>query len=114
MQFFPVENGLRFTHGIQQSKRRGAACSSARANHGHERNEAGTPSYQLDWLRLFRAPDEPAADRTTQLQTVTGDDLLCEIRRDFAVWQPFDGDFNSPIGIRRGGDRIPIRIVVII
>jgi hypothetical protein len=51
------------------------------------------------------APHEPTADRTAQLQTVAGYNLLREIRRDFPIREPFDGYFNAPL-VGRGGDRI--------
>jgi hypothetical protein len=32
--------------------------------------DAGTSCYQLDRLTLFGTPDEPAADRTSYVQTI--------------------------------------------
>ena len=49
------------------------------------------PCYELDRLSLLSAPHEPAADRTPQLQAIADCEFLCEIGRDFAVRQSFDG-----------------------
>src|SRR6185503_5306349 len=54
---------------------------------------------------LARIPDEVPADRPSKLELVADDKLLGEIRRDFAVVEPLDGERELAV-LRRRGDRV--------
>src|SRR5262249_59693083 len=74
----------------------------------------GPPGAGWAGLRLLRPPHEPRPDRTAQLKPIAHRDLLGQIRRDFAVRQPFDGYLDATLiwggGNRIGTDRgVPIR-----
>src|SRR5262249_8651684 len=98
-----IEDSSRFAHGIQQSKRGAAARRCSRAYHRHQRHEAGSSCYQLDWLSLLGAPDNPTAERTSQFQTIANRELLGEVRGNFAIRQSFDRYFDTLFGVRRRG-----------
>ena len=62
----------------EYNNRNGAVLARrhSRADHSHERNDAGTSCHQLDRFTLLRAPHEPAANRTSQFQTIVDRELL--------------------------------------
>jgi transposase len=81
-----------------------------------ERGYSGGYTILTDWLRpqrtaaqvtavrRFEAP--PGRQALAQLQTIVDRDLPGEIRRDFAVRQPFDCYLNATFVIRGEGDRV--------
>ena len=71
--------------------------------HGQERDHARATGDELERATHFDLPDEPAAERASDLQFVAGPELIGQVRGDLAVRQSVDDelDVRAPRAPRR-------------
>ena len=96
-------------HGVHQPERCPAPGEAPLPDHRHQRDHPRAATHEQDRLldrRLgARRPDEPAADRTTELELVAELHALHEVRRHLAVADLLDGD-RHPLAVLGSRDRV--------
>ena len=86
----------------------------AMAEHRHERHDPRTARDEEDRPVLVRRPYEVAADRPAHLESVAGMQHVAQVRRDFAVVEPFDGELDMRV-FRRRRDRVrALRLIAVV
>src|SRR4051794_9310085 len=75
------------------------------AQYRPQRHDAGAAAYEKEWAAERLPPDEVAADRTPQLELVSGPKHLSQIRRDLAVVESFNRE-SEVLVLGAGCDRV--------
>ena len=103
LELRPVDHVVPASRGDEQGGRHVAPRVREVAEHRPERDNAGAAGNEEQWPTAGRLPDEVPADRATELEPVTGLQLVGEVGRDLAVLDPLDRQLER--APRRAGRR---------
>ena len=92
---------------VQQADQHVTAAALVVPQDRPPRDNPGSGGHQRQRSAVTGVPHEPAADRAAQLQLITRAQFLGQVRRDFAVVEPFDRD-GDRLAVGRG-DRLVTR-----
>ena len=74
-------------------------------NHRHQRHDSGAAADKQHRTAVLATPDEVSADRAAHLERIAASCHLVEIRRNLAVLEALDREFEV-LGAGPRGDRI--------